>query len=282
MQRIKARIYAVKVLLYAVTIQTGHQILLLLVGQSQVIEYRNILAGDSSTPLTHSEPQLLLDADAPLTDLEDRALDRASNLGIFYLPRGKDAVQVVGNYPREIHGHLPKILRVNGQNLPPLDIILPMPATWSAEPKARLEFAARSAGFGARDEDTLRLVTEPEAAACAVLHQNFQTLKLRLWRWHCGEYHGPVFEGEAANNTGCLIQKDIGKFVITNTHPKLNWVRIISAQGARCGGAAVDSRFYQLMSERFQEAFDEVPLKQKGPGSAFMKIFEDAKARVFG
>jgi hypothetical protein len=35
------------------------------------------------------------------------------------------------------------------------------------------------------------------------------------------------------------------------------------------------------MSERFGNAFDEVPLKRKGPGSEFMKKFEHVK-RDFG
>lgn len=55
----------------------------------------------------------------------------------------------------------------------------------------------------------------------------------------------------------------------------------INVVGGKCGSTAIDRNLYALMSERFGNAFDEVPLKRKGPGSEFMKKFELVK-RDFG
>jgi hypothetical protein len=43
----------------------------------------------------------------------------------------------------------------------------------------------------------------------------------------------------------------------------------------------VDRNFHQLMSARFGDAFDSLPVKRKGPGSEFMKKFDSVK-RDFG
>ena len=43
----------------------------------------------------------------------------------------------------------------------------------------------------------------------------------------------------------------------------------------------MDRNLYQLMSDRFGDAFDSLPMKRKGPGSEFMKNFEVIK-RDFG
>lgn len=39
----------------------------------------------------------------------------------------------------------------------------------------------------------------------------------------------------------------------------------------------MDRNFYQLMSSRFGNDFDNLPMKLKGPGSEFMKDFESVK-----
>ena len=36
--------------------------------------------------------------------------------------------------------------------------------------------------------------------------------------------------------------------------------------GGKCGSTALDRNFYNLMSERFGPAFDDLPTKKKGPG----------------
>ncbi|KAI1990676.1 hypothetical protein LOZ53_003137 [Ophidiomyces ophidiicola] len=47
--------------------------------------------------------------------------------------------------------------------------------------------------------------------------------------------------------------------------------------GAKCGSTTIDREFYKLMSKRFGDAFDRLPLKLKGPGSEFMNAFERIK-----
>jgi hypothetical protein len=44
--------------------------------------------------------------------------------------------------------------------------------------------------------------------------------------------------------------------------------------GGKCGSTAVDRNFYKLLSARFGDTFDSLPLKRKGPGSDLMKKFE--------
>lgn len=48
--------------------------------------------------------------------------------------------------------------------------------------------------------------------------------------------------------------------------------------GGKCGSTAIDRNFYRLMSERFGDDFDSLPLKRRGPGSEFMKKFELIKS----
>ncbi|EEP81902.1 conserved hypothetical protein [Uncinocarpus reesii 1704] len=43
------------------------------------------------------------------------------------------------------------------------------------------------------------------------------------------------------------------------------------------GSTTIDREFYKLMSERFGDAFKNLPLKRRGPGSDFMRAFEQIK-----
>lgn len=95
--------------------------------------------------------------------------------------------------------------------------------------------------------------------------------------------------------------QDITTYLISETSPQLvfeelctgigennlfsMFQEIVSTElnviGGKCGSTAIDRNLYALMSERFGNAFDEIPLKRKGPGSEFMKKFELVK-RDFG
>lgn len=51
--------------------------------------------------------------------------------------------------------------------------------------------------------------------------------------------------------------------------------------GGKCGATFIDRNLYDLMSQRFGQAFEEVEMRRKGPGSRFMNAFESVK-RSFG
>ncbi|KAJ0427053.1 hypothetical protein BJY00DRAFT_7455 [Aspergillus carlsbadensis] len=117
--------------------------------------------------------KMLLDENTRQEDFNYEHLNRLSNMGSFHLPQGKQTEEVVADFLRKIYEQLPSILGlVAGANLPPLDIVLPIPAIWTAEAKASMEEVAKTAGFGDLNQHRLQVVTEPEAAAYNVLHQD--------------------------------------------------------------------------------------------------------------
>ncbi|KAJ5956490.1 hypothetical protein N7501_010769 [Penicillium viridicatum] len=47
--------------------------------------------------------------------------------------------------------------------------------------------------------------------------------------------------------------------------------------GAKCGGTAIDSRFYELVYSRLEGGFDNLPMSEIQPGSSAMQKFETIK-----
>ena len=55
-----------------------------------------------------------------------------------------------------------------------------------------------------------------------------------------------------------------------------------SGTGGKCGASAIDSRLYQLLSQRYRGALDSILLENLRPGSNFMGTFEAIKRKFNG
>ncbi|PYI02703.1 actin-like ATPase domain-containing protein [Aspergillus sclerotiicarbonarius CBS 121057] len=225
----------------------------------------------------YSWTKLLLDKNTPLTKFDDTALKKASGVGILMLPEGKTAVDVVTDYLAEVYKHImktiAKMISEEALSVTPIDFWFTVPAIWSDEAQAATREAAKRAGFAspARRHDKIYMISEPEAAAITALEK----------------YTRNGGEGSVKRGDGVLIcdcgggTVDITTYLVNQTEPALKFEELCTGNGGKCGSTAIDREFYQLMSNRFGDSFDLLPMKRKGPGSDFMKKFEIIK-RDFG
>ncbi|KAH8702220.1 Hsp70 family protein [Talaromyces proteolyticus] len=226
----------------------------------------------------YSWTKLLLDKNAPLTKYDDPMLEKATKSGIMQLPPGKDAVGVVADFLTSVYEHIMHILEkglaeeILGMSA--IEFWFTMPAIWSDKAQAATREAAKRAGFGPRPErplDTIYMITEPEAAAIAALTRSTTDI-----------VSVPVKSGDGVLVCDCGGGTvDITTYLISETKPRLSFEELCTGTGGKCGSTALDRNFYKLMSERFGTAFDALPAKRIGPGSAFMRRFEALK-RNFG
>jgi hypothetical protein len=117
--------------------------------------------------------KLLLDAAARPTAFDDPGMRDVCGGLLLRLPPGKSARAVCQDYLRGLYLYLVSTLkkRFGAELFPltPMDCWITVPAIWSDKAQALTRNAARGAGFGERDFDTLNVIPEPEAAALTVL-----------------------------------------------------------------------------------------------------------------
>ncbi|OAX80402.1 hypothetical protein ACJ72_05262 [Emergomyces africanus] len=216
--------------------------------------------------------KLLLDQNAPLSKYDDPGLEKASEIGILRLPEGKRATDVVSDYLSEVYHHI--LQRIGKQitedtlRATPLEFWFTVPAIWSDQAQNATVNAARQAGFGTRPNDEIFLISEPEAAAIASLKK----------------YTTPNGVGGFVKTGDGVVVCDCGggtvdltTYLILQTLPTLGFEELYTGVGGKCGSTAVDRNFYQLMSDRFGDAFENLPMKRKGAGSELMNKFEVIK-----
>ncbi|KAL4734478.1 actin-like ATPase domain-containing protein [Aspergillus similis] len=228
--------------------------------------------------IAYSWSKLLLDQGTPITKYDDSALETASKAGILKLPEGKTAVDVVVDYLPEVYKHtintLSKQITEAALRITPLEFWFTVPAILSDQAKSATRTAAQRAGFGGnlqRPYDKVFLISEPEAAAITALK-----------KYTTGGMGGEVKVGDGVLVCDCGGGTvDITTYLVNQVYPVLKFEELCTGIGGKCGSTAVDRNFYRLMSDRFGEAFDNLPLKRKSPGSEFMRKFEVIK-RDFG
>lgn len=118
--------------------------------------------------------KLRLDQDARITQFDDRSLGSLSqsNEGIMQLPEGKGPTTVCEEYLVGLHSVLDSRLRGEWGDVideMPIDFVVTVPAIWGDPAKRYTKTAAKRAGFGKRDKDSMILISEPEAAATFAL-----------------------------------------------------------------------------------------------------------------
>ncbi|GFF46529.1 heat shock 70 kDa protein 12A [Aspergillus udagawae] len=228
--------------------------------------------------LSYSWTKLLLDQGTPLTQYDDSTLETASQTGILKLPEGKAAVDVVSDYLSEVYQHILKTISKNiteaDLRITPLEFWFTVPAIWSDRALDATRTAAQQAGFGEsslRPMDQIFLISEPEAAAVTALK-----------KYTTSSMGGSVKAGDGVLVCDCGGGTvDITTYLVLEVFPTLKFEELCTGIGGKCGSTAVDRNFYKLMSDRFGNAFDNLPTKRKSPGSEFMKRFEIIK-RDFG
>ncbi|KAF7157792.1 hypothetical protein CNMCM6106_003921 [Aspergillus hiratsukae] len=228
--------------------------------------------------LSYSWTKLLLDQGTPLTQYDDSTLETASQTGILKLPKGKTAVDVVADYLSEVYQHILKTISKNiteaDLRITPLEFWFTVPAIWSDRALDATRSAAQRAGFGKsslRPMDQIFLISEPEAAAVTALK-----------KYTTSSMGGSVKAGDGVLVCDCGGGTvDITTYLVLEVFPRLKFEELCTGIGGKCGSTAVDRNFYKLMSDRFGDAFDNLPTKRKSPGSDFMKKFEIIK-RDFG
>ncbi|KAK4554470.1 hypothetical protein LTR86_008324 [Recurvomyces mirabilis] len=224
--------------------------------------------------VSYSWTKLLLDqSTGPPHDDPDFRL--ALDQGMLRLPSNYTAQRVCGDFLREVYNYstaqLIKQISKEVFDSTPVDCWLTVPAVWSDQARDSTRTAAYAAGFGCRPQDTINIISEPEAGAIAALHK--YTHPSSLNKPQVGE---SIMICDCGGGT-----VDITTYMITDTTPRLEFREVCVGIGAKCGATYVDRNLHKLMRQRFGQAFNEVDMKRKGPGSRFMNSWESVK-RGFG
>ncbi|KAJ5800680.1 uncharacterized protein N7518_002748 [Penicillium psychrosexuale] len=198
--------------------------------------------------------KLLLDANFQSSSkFDDTFLKIATASKILELPDQKEAVDTVKDYLSQIYTHIQTYISAElGLSGVPIDFWFTTPASWSEETQNLMHQAIQGAGFGKSPQHRVWTIPEPEAAALA------------------------VFSDRRVNF------EDITTYYVTDVDPTISLEQITTVMGAKCGGTAIDSRFYELLSNRVEGGFDSLSLSEIRPGSRAMEKFERIKTRFNG
>jgi molecular chaperone DnaK (HSP70) len=139
--------------------------------------------------------KLLLDQNTAAGEYDDPTLKEAAGGAGIQIPPGKSAVDVVSDYLTPLYKHcmdrLERKITKKLLDVTPIEFWFTMPAIWSDEAQHATRTAATRAGFGTRTSvgDSIKMITEPEAAALAA----FKTTKdkfddLLVVSWNSSKY----------------------------------------------------------------------------------------------
>jgi hypothetical protein len=121
--------------------------------------------------------KLLLDEELDIENWIREAQGWADSRGIFHIPEGMTALQVITDFLTCVHGVLWQKLKesvdTSGGNLDtiPIQFWFTVPVSWSDPTRELMREAISNAGFGRRDGDQVHLLTEPQAAMTFALVQ---------------------------------------------------------------------------------------------------------------
>ncbi|KAK4252159.1 hypothetical protein C7999DRAFT_37133 [Corynascus novoguineensis] len=211
------------------------------------------------------------DSSAETAEFDDPSLLDAAGSALFHIPQGKNAQMVCQDFLTEVYRFVVNNLKMRITpevfEMTPMECYLTVPAIWTDKARTATFEAAKAAGFGSRPIDTIRIISEPEAAAVAALRKDLRA--------------GSVNAVKTGDNVLILDcgggTVDITTYTIRKIFPSIEFDEICIGIGGKCGSTYIDRNFIKLMTERFGSAFENVPLKRRGPGSEFMASFEKAK-----
>jgi len=117
--------------------------------------------------------KLLLDASAAQTRFDNPHLQSQVGNGLLETPSGATAIGVASDYLSRVYEHtmdrLAKVYSKEMLKITPVEFWFTVPASWQDEANNATREAAEAAGFASRKDDELYMISEPEAAAMAIL-----------------------------------------------------------------------------------------------------------------
>ncbi|KAL1390091.1 hsp70-like protein [Phyllosticta capitalensis] len=214
--------------------------------------------------------KLLLDSKVDRTKYDDASLFTTYG-GILQLPDWRTPRDVVEDFLgcvcEFVTEHLTKRFTAENFRTIPVEVWITVPAIWSEAAKDQTRAAAMAAGFGSRPGDSVKMITEPEAAALDVL---------RMAR----KSPDPIAEGETFMVCDCGGGTvDLTTYVVESCKPVYKFQEVCAGEGGKCGGSFVDRKFDEWMSQKFGRKYTDLGAKHRSPGSAMMESFERAKLR---
>ncbi|KAK8161374.1 hsp70-like protein [Phyllosticta citrichinensis] len=215
--------------------------------------------------------KLLLNTDLDPNKYDDKPHDSNSQ-GILRLPQDHSAQDVCRDYLKLVWEFIKDVLEQrftdDSLNLP-VEVWMTVPAIWTETAKDQTRAAAKAAGFASGPNDCIKLITEPEAAAVAILHPTLR-----------GAAVDPIREGEAFVVCDCGGGTvDLTTYKFESCSPNFKFKEICMGEGARCGSTFVDRNFDAWMAKRFKGNYTKLSAKSRGPGSKMMESFEKAKSK---
>jgi molecular chaperone DnaK (HSP70) len=131
--------------------------------------------------ISYSWTKLLLDENASETEFDNPHLQAQVGNGLMKLPAHKTAQEVASDFMRCLYKHimakLEKTMTKSMLKETPVHFWFTAPATWEDAANDATREAARTAGFESRALDELYMITEPEAAAMAILSNSIEKHK---------------------------------------------------------------------------------------------------------
>ncbi|KAK7539975.1 hsp70-like protein [Phyllosticta citribraziliensis] len=214
--------------------------------------------------------KLRLDDEAAPTEYDDPNLRHFTDPGQDHLPARLTAKIVTKDFLKELHALLmidlrtsiaPKLLSKTS-----IEVWLTVPASWSDPAKMKTREAAIEAGFGKHEKDSVKVISEPEAAGifalCPEVNQNAELVAAGETFIVCDCGGGTV---------------DLTVYTLKSAPPNPEFLEICKGKAGKCGATMIDRAFCYWMERTFGEAYTKLPQAQRGPGSHFMREFEDCK-----
>ncbi|KAK7607931.1 hsp70-like protein [Phyllosticta paracitricarpa] len=202
---------------------------------------------------------------------DDMSFDSLSR-GILRLPEDRSAQEVCKDYLKLVWEFVQDVLeqRFTNDSLKlPVEVWMTVPAIWTEAAKNQTKAAALAAGFASGPMDRIKMISEPEAAAVAILHSTLR-----------GTSVDPLKKGETFVVCDCGGGTvDLTTYKVITCHPTFKFQEICAGEGGKCGSTFVDRHFDAWMANKFKSNYIKLSTKNRGPGSKMMESFEKAKLK---
>ncbi|KAJ5715243.1 actin-like ATPase domain-containing protein [Penicillium malachiteum] len=195
-----------------------------------------------------------------MTERSSEAASSGSPYRSLYRAGDKQPTDVISDYLHHVLNYVGRDLKPEINSLL-IHLQFTFPASWSRQAKGLIEAAVNQAWKFRRPQDELSSMSEPEAAAESVHHMLKGTLNRGDTILVCDCGGGTV---------------DIATYNVDH-YAEFDLSMIQSIQGAKCGGAAIDCRLFDLMKQQLSTSAFEGLNHLIAPRSPFMMEFKKVK-----
>ncbi|RPA76200.1 actin-like ATPase domain-containing protein [Ascobolus immersus RN42] len=190
------------------------------------------------------------------------------------LPAGITAVDISADYLKFVYEHTIDVLKEampTTFGVTPLQFVLTTPAVWSHKAQSATLEAAERAGFGSRPNDSILMVSEPEAAANYCLQEQRTNQGVGVEVFNPGN---KVVICDCGGGTVDLIT-----YLVEEVRPILKLTEAAVGDGGKYGSTSIDRQFITMLKDRLggEREFNKLGPRRTGRGGAIMEIFESAK-----